>query len=315
LNRRHAALIAAKVLVSGLLLAVVLAGVDLAQLAHTLREADVPLVVAWLACIVVANALAARRWTLLSRRLDFGTALKYTWIGAFYGQVLPGSLTGELAKGVALGLKDPSARPGLASSIVSDKVIGLAALVVVFDVACLALLSATSMIHPAARRLALIALVLTTVGAGVAAWLLRLGLRPAASRTIDGGRVARAVSGVAASLRYYAERPGRVVAAFLLSFAVHGALIVGTYLGFRALGIAAGVSFAGIVYAIVQIVLMVPISISGIGLRDATIALLFVTYGLSAEAGIALSWLTLLASVPNLLIGGSIQIAEVYRTR
>jgi uncharacterized protein (TIRG00374 family) len=315
LSRTSAALIVAKVLVSGLLLAVVLAGVDLTRLAHTLRAADASLVVAWFACIAFANALAARRWTLLSPRLDFRTALKYTWIGAFYGQVLPGSLTGELAKGVALGLKDQSARPGLASSIVSDKLIGLAALVVVFDVACLALSSVTSIADPAVRRLGWIAVGLTTIGAGVGAWLLRLGLRSASSRTIEDGRAGRVLGSVANSLRYYAERPDRVVAAFLLSFAVHGALIGGTYLGFRALGIAAGVSFAGIVYAIVQIVLMVPISISGIGLRDATIALLFVTYGLSAEAGLALSWLTLLASVPNLIIGGTIQIAEVCRTR
>jgi hypothetical protein len=37
--------------------------------------------------------------------------------------------------------------------------------------------------------------------------------------------------------------------------------------------------------------LLIPISISGIGVRDATLAVLFTLFGLSAASGVAISWL------------------------
>jgi hypothetical protein len=54
----------------------------------------------------------------------------------FFGHVLPGSIAGDVAKGVSLALKDEQARAGLAASIVAEKVMGLAALGLFFDIAC-----------------------------------------------------------------------------------------------------------------------------------------------------------------------------------
>jgi hypothetical protein len=60
---------------------------------------------------------------------------------------------------------------------------------------------------------------------------------------------------------------------------------------------------------------LIPISISGIGIRDAALAVLFVMFGLPAASGKTLSWLTLFATVPNVAIGGVIHLRKVRRKR
>ena len=84
------------------------------------------------------------------------------------------------------------------------------------------------------------------------------------------------------------------------------------FLSFRALRVDAGLLFVAIVCPVLSVMLLVPISISGIGIRDAALAVLF---GLPAASGETLSWLTLFATVPNVPIGGVIHLREVRRKR
>ena len=104
-----------------------------------------------------------------------------------------------------------------------------------------------------------------------------------------------------------------LLASFGISVAVHAVYIAGTYLSFLALGIDASIVFAAVVYPVLSVILLIPIGISGIGIRDASLGVLFVLYGLSPESGVALSWLALLAMLPNIAIGGGIQLWEMYR--
>src|SRR5262245_12049065 len=90
-----------KLLFSATLLALVVSRVDSQVLLRTLRGADPLLVLLWYSSVPIANLLAAWRWKILAPRLSFSTAHKYTWIGVFYGQILPGSIAGDVAKGVS----------------------------------------------------------------------------------------------------------------------------------------------------------------------------------------------------------------------
>jgi len=316
LQRKAWLLLVAKLLLSGALLALVLAKVDTRLILRTLRSADPWLLLLWFASIPIANWLAAWRWRILAPSLSFATALKYTWIGVFYGQILPGSIAGDIAKGVSLALRDNKARTGLAASILTDKVIGLAVLILIFDIACLTIYIPHGAQSPQIRRLALIALSVSFLAmiAGAVTALIALRNKDEAFE-FTSGPAGRAASHGLAAVRYYAGQPARLIKAFGISVAVHGVYIAGTYVSFHAIGIDAGLVFAAIVYPVLQVILLVPISVSGIGVRDATLAVLFVLYGLPPESGVALSWLALLATVPNLLIGGAIQLWEMYRRR
>lgn len=314
MSRKAIALLCAKLALSAGLLWLVLAKVDIDSVIDILSKADPWLVALWYALVPLVILISAWRWHVLAPGLTFGMALKYTWIGVFFGHVLPGSIAGDVAKGVSLALKDSAARTGLAASIVAEKVIGLAALVLFFDVACAVVYLLYGDESAQIRHLAVLALVLSLVGmiGAVVATLfaLRSDLFSARGRSSLPGRIAE---GVGTAAQFYSNKPKLLGKAFLLSMAVHVVNILGTYLSFLALKVEAGLLLAAVIYPVLSVMLLIPISISGIGVRDATLAVLFTLFGLSAASGVALSWLALLAVVPNVVIGGAIQLFEMYR--
>lgn len=308
------AVLLAKLLLSLALLVLVLAKVHLAPVVDILRQANPFLVALWYALVPVVVAFSAWRWKVLAPSLSYRTAVKYTWIGLFFGHVLPGSIAGDIAKGVSLALKDSAGRAGLAASIIAEKIIGLVALLVLFDLACAVIYTLYGDAWPQVRDLAALALVLSLLGvfatAIVALVSVRGGFSVTGSRLRFAGRLAE---GIAAAASFYRNRPSLVVKGFVISVAIHIMNIVAMYVSFRALRVDAGLLFASVVYPVLSVMLLIPISVSGIGVRDATLALLFTLFGLSAASGVALSWLTLVAVIPNVAVGGLIQLAEMYR--
>lgn len=316
MTRKAQYLLGAKLLLSFGLLALVLTRVDPHSVLKVLATVDVPLVIAWYAFVPVAALLAAWRWKLLAPALSFSTALKYTWIGLFYGHVLPGAISGDIAKGLSLAFKDNAARAGLAASIVAEKVIGLAALLLFFDIACAVIYVFYGDAFSELRQLAVIALVLS--GIGVAAGIVLLGMVIRLKRAGPANRppaVAHAAYSVVGALQLYSTRPIVLLKGFLISLVIHIVGIFAFYVSFRALHVDAGILFASVAYPVVSVMILIPLSVSGIGVRDATLAVLFSLFGLPPASGVAISWLALFATVPNIAIGGTVQFLEMYRTR
>ena len=306
--------LAVKLLLSAGLLFLVLAKVNVTSVLAVLSKANPWLVLLWYSLVPVTIALAGWRWHVLAPGLSYKIATKYTWIGVFFGHVLPGSIAGDIAKGVSLALKDTAARTGLAASIIAEKAIGLLALLMFFDIACAVVYLLHGDASPQVRRLALLALVLSLVALIATAIAAFIAIRSRFAFTFTKPAVlAKLATGVATAARFYSTRPSLLGKAFLISVVIHVVNIIATYLSFRALSIEAGLLFASVVYPVVSVMLLIPISISGIGVRDATLAVLFTLFGLSAASGVALSWLALIAVVPNVAIGGMIQLAEIYR--
>jgi len=116
-------------------------------------------------------------------------------------------------------------------------------------------------------------------------------------------------------VNFYSSRPILLLKAFGISMAIHVVNIFAVYLSLLALRVDADILFAAVVYPSVSVMLLIPISISGIGVRDATLAVLFSLFGLPLASGVALSWLALFSTIPNVMIGGAIQLWEMYRKR
>src|SRR5215471_4906821 len=218
LKRKAIAVLIAKLLLSLALLVLVLVKVHPASVVDILSQADPFLVVLWLALVPVVVALSAWRWQVLAPSLSYRTAVKYTWIGLFFGHILPGSIAGDIAKGVSLALKDSAGRAGLAASIVADKVIGLVALLVLFDLACAVVYTLYGDVSPQVRDLSALALVLSLLGAFATAIVTRVSVRSdflaTGSRLRFAGRVAE---GIAAAAAFYRNRPSLVVKGFVIS--------------------------------------------------------------------------------------------------
>ena len=199
-----------------------------------------------------------------------------------------------------------------------DKLVGFWVLLVQFSIGALVMLALQPQLLVGLRG--------PIAAAGVA---MAAGLVGAAA--ICHPRGAAWFSGVASQLPLTALRGGAtyVVAAFgtyrgqgrvlrqavLISFTLHLLNALSFWLVMRSLTIPASVWFAAIFYPLLSTLLALPVSVSGVGVRDVFAASMFTAFGLSAESGVAFSWLLLGLGIPNALAGGLIQLWELVNRR
>lgn len=320
MTRKQLLLLLLKLGISALLLWLVLTRVDIAGIAVRLRAADARWLIPVLVLGILGIPLSAWRWKLLScGLLSFGESLRYTWIGIFFGSIVPGVVGGDVAKGVSLAAKKTGARDSrLPVSIVIDKLIGFWILMLGFSIVAAILL----MVEPqllAGMRITL----WTTCGATVAGLLAATSIChhrgatwiAALAGKLPSKTIRSAVGRLLAAFDTYRGQSQVLLQAALLSVIIHTVNAVSFWLVMRSLAIPASIFFAAVFYPLLTCLLALPVSVSGVGVRDVFAASMFTAFGLNPESGVAFSWLLLGLSVPNALIGGGIQLWEIFRRR
>jgi uncharacterized membrane protein YbhN (UPF0104 family) len=270
------------------LLAALVLSVGPARLGEALAAADLR----WLALAVPGFALftaaKALRWRGLLRLggLDYplGRSFAVYQASAFLAFVTPGRV-GDLAKAAYLrrDLGAPWAA-GLASTL-ADRALDLAGL------AAWAALALALAAPPGPLRAAL-GLGLAALGAGAAA----LAWPPLRRRAIALG--ARLPLGAAGALRHPVERLaaelGRLWSPRLLPLAgltalAFGCLFAGAYGLARGLALPIGPATTVYSVAAASLVALLPVSVSGIGTRDAALVVLLAPHGVTADRALSFS--------------------------
>jgi uncharacterized protein (TIRG00374 family) len=311
-------LLVGKFAISALLLWFVLSRVHPSEIAARLRAADIRWLIPAFALAPIVIVLSAWRWRVLRLGLiKFGDAVSYTWIGLFFGSILPGVVGGDVAKGVSLAAKNPEARdPRLPISILVDKLVGFWVLLLLFNFVALGLLATQPQLLAGARGAVGLTGFVTFAGLlGGAALSSRRGQRffqrlaamlPFAPVRALATRLVKAVGS-------YVGRGRLLLKAALIGALIHALNAFGFWLTMHALAIPATPWFAAVFYALLSVFLALPISISGVGVRDVLAAGMFTAFSLNPESGVAFSWLQLGLTLPVALIGGIIQLREVFR--
>jgi uncharacterized protein (TIRG00374 family) len=82
-----------------------------------------------IACMIMAYLTAILRWRMLlhTQGLDvtYGRALKLTFIGFFFNNVLPGLTGGDIVKAVMIAQDHPEQRPAAVGTVIVDRVLGI----------------------------------------------------------------------------------------------------------------------------------------------------------------------------------------------
>lgn len=282
-------------LVGLLLLAVLLVRIDLRRTAAILSEVHLlPLLLAVLANVPQLGLKAVRWWYLLRLQgvpYRARRAMLAYLASVYVGILTPGRL-GEFVK--ALYVKQDagvSVGKGM-SSVLVDRLFDLYALIgagayglVVF-----------------ARLVTLPDWALALVGLGVLASLAallpctgRLALRALAVLPLvrrQRGRLAAQVEGFYASLARLAGP--RLLPAVAGTAAAHAILYTQCYLLAIALNLPLRFGFVLFAMAVVNLVNLLPVTVSGLGTREATLTLLFGSVGLGPEVAVAYSALVFL---------------------
>jgi glycosyltransferase 2 family protein len=241
---------------------------------------------AWFALTVVTylagQSLCAWKWGLLAESLGFRRKRRFYWVnylgGMFCSLFLPTSVGGDVYR--VLALAGPNSykvrgkdRVGATVSVLADRGTGVLAMVWIAALAA----SVSSVLLPrwATAALYLVCAALT-LGFAMPFWY-----RPRFARSGFLGRVMDCW-----------DSPALLLAALGAAFLFQALLgIIYALIG-QALGLGIDVRFYFLLCPLVSIAAMAPVSINGLGVREATLAALFPLIGIGAARAVAfgLAW-------------------------
>lgn len=283
---RRALLLAVKLGITAALGYLLWQSVDPAAISASLLSISPAGLVAAGALVLLQQGVMAWRWQRLlcwmGHQISWPDAFRWMLIGTFFGQALPSSVGGDAAR--ILWLRQRGAGLTVAAgSVLVERVSGLLMLCVL--VTCGALLIDLSTVSATLRSVLLfigpVAVLAASVGLSV------LWLAPALGHGYSYNRVYAAFNLVRGAM----SNPWRA-----LELAVYG--LLGSGCGLCAvwvLGHQLGVPLSGAYHfalgGLAMLITVLPISLGGWGLREASMAGLFAIFGAPAEPVLALSLL------------------------
>lgn len=271
---------------------------DGAGAARRLAQADAGWLVVAAAMLTVQTALSALRWRLTAAQLGItisrGAALREYWLSQVINQTLPGGILGDAGR--ALRQRGQAGLMAAGQAVVLERLAGQAGLLVVL----LAGLGLTWAVPGGLDW---------PDGSG---WPLLAGMVAAGAGT---AALARARGRHAVALQRALAAPGVWPAQVALSLGT--ALCNVAAFGFCAWAVGAALPVAALaaVVPLILFAMVVPVTISGWGLREGAAAALFPLAGLSAAEGLAASLafgLVLLATaLPGVVVLATARAAQV----
>ncbi|MEO8076501.1 MAG: lysylphosphatidylglycerol synthase transmembrane domain-containing protein [Acidobacteriota bacterium] len=293
-TRARSALIpAAKAAVSIILLWILFSRVDVVRLWAVARHASVPWLVAALGLYLAMIVTSAWRWDLLLKAqglvFPFARLVASFLVATFFNNFLPSNIGGDVIR-----ISDTAPAAGsktLATTVVLlDRGLGLLGLVLVAAMGASAgpgFARSTGglgagMLWAGFGLAAMIATPALLMPNGLAALLKPL-------RVFHPDWVDERIGRITAALARFRESPGALGGCFAGAVAVQG-LLVGFYLAV-AHSMSMPITFAAlaVIVPISFIVQMVPISMNGFGVREATFGFYFGRLGLPLESGVLVS--------------------------
>ncbi|MBV8770965.1 MAG: flippase-like domain-containing protein [Deltaproteobacteria bacterium] len=240
-----------------------------------------------------AQLVSSFRWQLLARlnRIvgDYREFATYYFIGMFTNVFVPGLIGGDSLRAFYLGRRHNRMAEAVAS-VVADRGIGLLTLFGFAAVA--ALLIKAIHLPPVMLRV--------TLAAGAAS-LLAYAAGPAAAKLVE--RIPGRAGLLLASVLPYMRQPLALVPAVLLSAVVQFFLAVCQYLLGLGLGLGVPLTTFVLVVPMANVITSLPLTINGLGMREAAYLVLLGLAGVSHANAVALSLLYFAATLTAGLTG------------
>jgi hypothetical protein len=280
-----------------------------------LREANVLWLVPGLIGVGIAILLQTQRWVMLLAvqdiRMGFWRAWRLVMIGAFFNLFLLGATGGDVAK-IFYAMRETATRKSAAFlSVLVDRIIGLLALIVVTAVIC-AISFRELMAHPVTVTLmgSLTVILGGSLGLVVAGFLVdRLQLAhklptwlPLHAKIVE----------MASAFSVYA-RDGRTLAAtFAISLPAHLLIFSSFYFAARAFTDQLSLMNVYTVMPVINTITALPISLSGVGVREQLFQQMFGTlFGTPENIAVLVSLAGFFLTIFWGLLGGLVYM--VYR--
>jgi len=129
---------------------------------------------------------------------------------------------------------------------------------------------------------------------------------------VIGKRLGKKVAAAVEAVRAYANAPGLVAWALVISMVANGLSIVAIYLYALAVGADVHLAEAAVVAPIVLAVGLLPLSFNGIGTIELTFVLLLGLMGVDPEVALAVAILRRLVQLGQSLVGGALYTSRRF---
>ncbi len=277
-----------KLSLSVLLLGLVLRSVEPALFWKTIRSADMVLVAVAVILFFPTQLLAAYRWYFLLKQLDlsqpFWSIVRYTILGQLSALFLPGRISGDVVRTIAIAQGQPEKALFTLSVIIDKSALLIAvstfALIGVFGTR---VISQFSTVYVAALGLVLVALVVLIFlcrfrSNHIPDWVSRFGRRLPFSHWY--------ALNVASLPRLSFHT---IVILLVLGFGLQLSYTTGSYVMARSMHIAINPIDWAAISAIVALVQILPVTIGGLGVREGVLAGILALYGFPTTQAVAFS--------------------------
>jgi glycosyltransferase 2 family protein len=286
---------------------------DPAAVLRAASGADLTFIGLAILLVVADRALMAYRWTALlcivdeTRRPPTSRLLEIFFVSTFVGTFLPASIGGDAVRAYSLSRHGVGGADAVAS-VFMDRMLGVASLLVIgavgvwlardlsSNVAVLGALGLT-----AAVSAVTVAMVFSERVGLWTARVIRLAPLPPLQRLADA---------VVAAVREYRRFHGQLGIVLAASVAVQILRVLQAYLLGRAVGITVGVAVYFAFVPIILLVMLLPITINGLGTSQAAFVWFFARAGVAAPPAFALSVLFVGLGIVGNLPGGLIYAAR-----
>jgi hypothetical protein len=297
-----------KIVVSLGLIAIVLYRVDLAKVAAQLASANLWFILAALALYELAIVVNGIKWQILLRaqgvKVPFGPVLQFLFTGFFFNNFLPANVGGDVIRGYGLA-RYTDRTADAAVSVVVDRIVGLIAYMSTAAVAAIVAVNVTG--QRALKQMEWVAIVAVLALAGVFAILLSRRLRALISRLFCWRWLAPAApfwGRVSSAFDAYRFRQDALALAFGVALIGIACTTTVVWCLSQAMG---GLMPLGEIFLfnpLIALVLMIPISIGGIGVSQTAYPFFFGLVGVPAVHALAVSLLMQAVAFIGSLPGG-----------
>ena len=264
-----------------------------------LAEADPIWIIASLLVLTLQTLLSALRWKITAKDLGINLSLK-TAISEYYlaqlvNQALPGGIIGDAGR--ALRSRNAAGLLSSSQAVVFERLFGQVGLFIVLVTAF-----SVSLIIPGGFDLPY--WILLTI-AGLAVSLLFLVLSISVITRGSSSALARGIKSFGLAAKKVLLTPSRLWSHTVLSVSTAICNVAGFVFAAWAVGSSLSFSIALVAVPIILLAMLLPITVSGWGLREGVAVALFPIVGLAAVEGLAASvafgLVCLVAALPGLL--------------
>lgn len=296
-----------KVATSTMLLAWIISKASVAEILAAVWSTNIPLLLAAYALTFIGIVLSVSRWRLLLQAQ--GATLPRLWllrsylVATFFNNFLPSTVGGDASRAYDCYRITGGSRRAM-SSVLLDRLLGLLALVMLA-------LGSLHFARPVSEHLPILPVWLSLAVIGLAGVIgaIFFGLpsrRLAAAMALMPRPLYRGCAAIAGAFDLYRGQWQTLIVAFALSFVHQFNVILYFMLIAQALGLEVPAFDFCLIVPLVSFVVMLPISINGIGLRENALAVMLGYYGVATADAVALAWLVYLGSTIPALAGGII---------